>query len=92
MSFFTMNNVKFVKFVKFVKWGNMQHYYQWLLHVSAGLGSFVVLNLLPPTHNMFSKMRNNFGCCVKRKTVTAIAVGGTLLGVGMALSGAVSTS
>ena len=55
-----------------------------------GLGSFVVLNLLPPTHNMFSNMRNNFGCYVKRKKIIAFAVGGTLLGEGMALSGAVS--
>ena len=61
------------------------------MFIHAGLGSFVVLNLLPLTHNMFSNMRNNFGCCVKRKTITAFAVGGTLLGVGMALSGAVSS-
>ena len=56
----------------------------------AGLGSFIILNLLPPTHNLFSNMRDSFGGCVKSKRTAAFVVGGAILGVGMTLSGSVS--
>lgn len=57
---------------------------------SVGLGSFVFLSLFPPTRGLFSAVRDNYGSCIVAKRDGVIALGGTLLGMGMTISGAVS--
>ena len=57
---------------------------------SVGLGSFVFLSLFPPFRRLFSAVRDNYGSCIIAKRDSVVALGGTLLGMGMAVSGAVS--
>ena len=55
-----------------------------------GLGSFALLSLLPLTQKLFVTVRESFGGCVNTKRLAALVMGGTFLGMGMTISGAVS--
>lgn len=51
---------------------------------------FSILSLLPFTASKFQSARNNLGCRMNSKGVAGAGIGGAMLGIGMALSGAVS--
>ena len=56
----------------------------------AGLGTFVILYLFPPTQKLFQDVRENFAGCVYNKKLVFIGLGSVILGMGMTLAGAVS--
>ncbi|MCG8621650.1 MAG: hypothetical protein MJE68_06575, partial [Proteobacteria bacterium] len=55
-----------------------------------GLLSFTLLSLFPPTRSLFDKVRLTFAKTVEPKKYIAFVMGGTILGMGMTVSGAVS--
>ena len=57
--------------------------------ILTGLVSFLILSLLPPTRSLFNKVRLTFAQTVEQKRAVAFITGGTILGMGMAFSGAV---
>ena len=50
---------------------------------------FVVLAALPQTRKLFSHIQEEFVAGVNKRQTTAFLIGGSILGVGMALAGAV---
>ena len=62
-----------------------------LAAVSAVLVSMSALSVLPITRQRFLIARHNFICRLSAKGVSASAIGGILLGIGMTVAGAVSS-
>ncbi|XP_063957573.1 thiosulfate transporter TsuA-like [Lytechinus pictus] len=56
--------------------------------IVASIVWFSILSLLPFTASKFQSARNNLGCRMNSKGMAAAAIGGAMLGIGMALSGA----
>ena len=64
---------------------------QTLLQTIPGLVSFILLSIFPPTRSLFDKVRSTFAGTVEPKKSIAFVMGGAILGMGMTVSGAVST-
>ena len=56
-----------------------------------GLVVFILLSLLPPTRLLLDKVRTTFAQTVESKRWIAFVMGGAILGMGMTVSGAVSS-
>ena len=57
--------------------------------IFAGILIFTVFSNLPITMAKFARARTNLGCRMDSKGPIAAGIGGAMLGIGMALSGAV---
>lgn len=55
---------------------------------TAGLVSFILLSIFPPTRSLFDKVRSTFAGTVEPKKSIAFVMGGAILGMGMTVSGA----
>ena len=66
------------------------HLHNMLAHMHTGLVIFILLSLFPPTRSLFDKVRSTFTQTVEQKRAVAFVVSGTILGMGMTVSGAVS--